>query len=269
MEAPLPQKLTTQSWKYLVWFAAGALLIAWLIETPPGLLGKMDAIAYSVCHRIASRSFFLEDRALPLCARCTGMYMGALVGLAYQARGGRNGAFPSWKMAIPFVLFAGAFAFDGVNSYLHLFPGAPGLYAPTNLLRLVTGTGMGLAMAAVLAPAFRQTMWKDWIPQPALARFSQLGGLLLFAAGVDLLVWTGNPLILYPIALISSLGVMVLLSLIYTMVLVMLFKKENHFESFRALTLYLVGGFTIALLQISLLDLGRFLLTGTWAGFNF
>jgi uncharacterized membrane protein len=257
-----------QPWKFLVWLAAGALLLAWLIETPPGLLGKMDAIAYSVCHRIASHSFFLEDRALPLCARCTGMYLGALVGLAYQARGGRKGAFPGWKMAIPFLIFVGAFGFDGINSYLHFLPGAPGLYPPMNWLRLVTGTGMGLAMAAILAPAFRQTLWMDWVPQPAFARFSQLGGVLLAGAAVDLLVLSGNPLILYPIAIISSLGVLVLLSLIYTMVLVMLFKKENQFTSFRPLTLFLVGGFTLALLQISLLDLGRFLLTGTWAGFN-
>lgn len=171
-------------------------------------------------------------------------------------------------MAIPFVFFISAFGFDGVNSYLHFLPGTPGVYTPMNWLRLVTGTGMGLAMAAVLAPAFHQTVWMDWVPQPAFAHLGQLGWVLLVAAAVDLLVLSGNPLILYPIALISSLSVLLLLSLIYTIVLVMLFKKENNFDSFRSLSLFLVGGFSVALLQISLLDLGRFLLTGTWAGFN-
>ena len=31
----------------------GILLVVWLILTPPGLLGKADAIGYAVCHRIA------------------------------------------------------------------------------------------------------------------------------------------------------------------------------------------------------------------------
>jgi hypothetical protein len=48
-----------------------AVLLAGLWATPPGLLGKADAIGYAVCHRIDLRSFHLGDRQLPLCARCT------------------------------------------------------------------------------------------------------------------------------------------------------------------------------------------------------
>ena len=32
--------------------------VVWLSYTPPGLLGKADAIGYAVCHRISARSFF-------------------------------------------------------------------------------------------------------------------------------------------------------------------------------------------------------------------
>jgi hypothetical protein len=35
------------------------LLLIWLILTPSGLLGKSDAVGYSVCHRFPSHSYFL------------------------------------------------------------------------------------------------------------------------------------------------------------------------------------------------------------------
>ena len=58
--------------KYLVVVAAALVLTGWLVNTPPGLLGKLDAIAYAVCHRIAARSFQIGNVPLPLCApACT------------------------------------------------------------------------------------------------------------------------------------------------------------------------------------------------------
>jgi uncharacterized membrane protein len=255
--------------KWLVFAMAAALLIAWLVETPAGLLGKADAIAYAVCHRIAVRSFIIGERQDPLCARCTGMYLGALVGLAFQHFQGRRGLIPTLKYILAFGPLVLAFGFDGVNSYLHLFPGAPGLYQPSNWLRLVTGTGMGLAMAAVLAPAFRQTVWTTWDQRPAFGGWKEFGLLFGLAAIVDLLVLTENPLLEYPLALISVLGVMTILGLVYCMVLVMAFKAENRFQRLSELVIYLTGGATVALLQIALLDAARFWLTGTWQGFHF
>jgi hypothetical protein len=74
----------------------GIILILWLIATPPGLWGKADAVGYAVCHRIAIRSFHLESKQLPLCARCTGQYLGAIIGLSYLGVfSKRRSGFPS------------------------------------------------------------------------------------------------------------------------------------------------------------------------------
>src|SRR5450759_1456011 len=64
--------------KYLVIAAAVLVFTGWFINTPPGLLGKADAIGYAVCHRISERSFHIGSIQLPLCARCSGMYLGAV-----------------------------------------------------------------------------------------------------------------------------------------------------------------------------------------------
>jgi uncharacterized membrane protein len=242
-------------------------VVGWLIATPAGLLGKMDAIGYAICHRIAARSFDIGDRPLPLCARCTGMYLGALIGLAYQSRLGKHGGLPSKKILAVLAFFLLAFGIDGVNSYLHFFPGAPSLYTPQNWLRLLTGTGMGLGMGAMLMPVFNQTIWKGWDNAKLLSSWRQLGILVLVAAVVDLAVLSNNPLLLYPLAILSALTVMVLLSMIYAMVWVMLSKTENRFQSFNGMATILVAGFATALSQIAVMDIARYLLTGTWKGF--
>jgi uncharacterized membrane protein len=257
------------SWKKPVYVAVGLLLIGWLLNTPGGLLGKADAIGYAVCHRIDVRSFHLGLRQLPLCARCTGMYLGAMLGLAYQAVvGGRKAGTPPWRVLVVLGLLVAAFGVDGLNSYLHLFPGAPSVYEPQNWLRLLTGTGMGLVIAAALFPAFNQTVWKNWNTKPALSGLRYLAGLLGLALLLDLLVLSGNPLILYPLALISAAGVLVLLTMVYSMVWLMVLKAENLYLKFSQLLLPLSGGFGMALLQIALLDFGRYMLTGTWDGFH-
>ncbi len=263
--------------KYLIVLAALSVFIGWMLNTPPGLLGKADAIGYAVCHRIDARSFHIGNRQLPLCSRCSGMYLGAAVGLAYQtifARK-RNGT-PHWSVIIPLALFVLAFGIDGLNSYLYLiketYPGAlariPNLYIPNNTLRLLTGSGMGLGIAAMLFPAFNQTMWKDTDERrafPDLKAFAPLFGLTLL---LDLLVLTESPIILYPVAFISAGGVLILLTMVYSMIWVMLMRQENDFTRFSQLWLALAAGFTTTMLQISAIDLLRFWLTGTWGGFS-
>jgi len=261
--------IQNQYWKILIGLAFGLTLLAWLMRPPSGLLGKADAIGYAVCHRIDLRSFHLGDRQIPLCARCSGMYLGALLGLAYQwIVGRRRTGIPSWKIIVPISLFVLAFIFDGVNSFLSLFPGAPVVYQPDNTLRLLTGTGMGLAIAILLYPAFNATVWRKTDPRPAMSSLRYFIALVLIAITMDVLVLVNNPIILYPLALISAAGVVVLLTMVYTMVFLMIFKVENRYNQFSKLIFAVIGGLTMALIQIGILDLVRYMFTGTWDGFH-
>jgi len=260
-------------WQKISFLAAGGLLIGWLLNTPAGLLGKADAVGYAVCHRIELRSFHLGDRQFSLCARCTGQYLGAMLGFIYQlAVGLRRGGHPPRGVLAVLGALTLVWAFDGLNSFLDLFPepfSRYSLYEPKNTLRLLTGTGLGLGLSVMLFPAFHQTVWKKWDPKPALSGFISLGGLLALGLILDLGVLTENPLILYPLALVSAAGVLVILTMVYTMVWVMLFGVENRFDSFKELAFPLAAGFTIALAQIAALDFVRYLFTGTWDGFRF
>jgi uncharacterized membrane protein len=255
--------------KVIIFLAVSLILFGWLLDTPGSLLGKADAIGFAVCHRIDARSFHLGGRPLPLCARCSGMYLGALLGLVYQSLvSWRKGGMPPKRVIIPLAFFVLAFGLDGLNSYLHLFPGAPSLYEPQNWLRLATGSGMGLVMSVALYPVFNQTVWRDWDKRPALPGLRSLGILVALAALLYGLVLSENPLILYPLALLSAGTVLLLLTLVYTMICLIVLRYENRFMMIKQLLFPLVSGFGIALVQIVALDLIRFWLTGTWDGFH-
>lgn len=253
--------------------ASGLLTVVlaglWLALTPDGLLGKAEAVGYAVCHRIDLRSFHLGERALPLCARCTGMYLGALAtGLMYQLRRPKAGGYPPHPLRIALLLFAGLWALDGLNSFATAVPGLPSLYEPHNTLRLLTGSLIGVGMMTLVLPAFNQLAWRRPREEPVLATWSDLGGLLAVVAGIDLLVLTENPLVLYPLALISSLGVLALLTMAYSLISLQWLRRVGQAERFRDLWPPLLVGFCLALLQIGLMGWVRFVFIGTWSGFE-
>ncbi|MBG0786186.1 MAG: DUF2085 domain-containing protein [Anaerolineaceae bacterium] len=266
-EEPQKTHRKTFSWRWVLFGLALVLTTVWLTLTPDGLLGKAHAVGYAVCHQISARSFQIFGQSMPLCARCSGMFTGAILGLIYQVVQGRKGKMPPVPVMVLLGLMALAWILDGTNSFTMLIPGIPSVYETQNWTRLVTGTGMGMALSAILLPSFIQTVFVHWEEESALGNWKQVLGLLGIAAVMDVLILLEIPWILYPIALISSAGVLVLLTMVYTMVLVMLTKKDNTFTKLNFLVNHLIGGYIIALLQVGVFDLLRYLWTGTWAGF--
>ncbi len=257
-------------WRVILVFVISILVLIWMLYAPEGILGKADAVGYAVCHRLDHRSFHIGDYQFSLCARCTGQYLGAVLGITFLTifRRYRSGRPPWIVIGILLVLAAG-YALDGVNSFLHLIPGTEKLwlYEPNNTLRLITGMGVGLGISVMLFPAFSQTIWKRYDPRPVLEGVRDFGFLLILAALLILLVLTENPVILYPLSLISAGGVLMLLTMVYSMVWVMIFRVEGRFRSMRQYFFPLLAGFAVALTQILILDAFRYWLTGTWGGF--
>ncbi len=268
--APVPTGSKAPAWrrllKTLLFAVAGIVVGAWLFYTPGGLLGKADAVGYAVCHRITVRSFMLGERQLPLCSRCSGMYMGALLGFVLQWQASHRGGMPARKFQVLFGLFLLVFAFDGINSYLQLWHGIQPLYVTHNWMRMVTGSGMGLAMAGVLVPVFNQSTWAKWQNQPVLQSWRQMAVMLAAAILMDAAILSQNVLILYPVGLLSAATVLAILSTIYAIVWIMLWKKDNSFTHVNQVSAFLLGGFATAVAQVAIMDLGRYILTGTWTG---
>jgi uncharacterized membrane protein len=261
--------------RFLVPVAAVLVFAVWFSFTPPGILGKADAVGYAICHRIGERSFHIGDRQLPLCARCTGEFYSAAISLIFFAVfSKKQGGMPGWPLGIPLLLFLAAFGIDGSNSFLYLLKQTssgvldriPNLYIPNNTLRLFTGSGMGIALASILYPAFNQSAWRESNPARALD-WKKLGILISIILVVDLLILTESTTVLYPIAILSVLGVLALLILVFSMVWLLIMQQENEFTALSQMWLPFLAGTTLAFLMISAIDLLRFRLTGTWGSF--
>lgn len=247
--------------------ALAVLIIVFFIQVPPStLLGKADVVGYAICHRIPERSFFLNGRQLPLCARCTGTFLGALVGLAAMLllRRHRASRFPPAQVLGLLILFIGIWAFDGLNSYMTFFPGAPNLYEPRNWLRLTTGMLNGLALITIVIPIYNFTLWRETTRERVLKNAWELLAILPVAALLIWLVQAEIDILLYPLAILSSLGVMVMLVLINSLIATVVLGREGYAQTWRQALIPWTVGAALAILQITAMVLLRAYLTTTF-----
>lgn len=263
---------TKPSPRSTTWLALAALALVstvWLLYAPEGALGKATAVGYAICHRIDSRSFHIGSVQFPLCARCTGIYLGVVLGVGLMMAMGRRraGAMPPMRVMVVTVLFITAMGVDGVNSYLTLIPGLPHIYAPQNWLRLLTGILTGVAISGWMYPVFNQTLWRRWEETPAVKNFRELAGIVLAAMIAAALVLSNISFILYPLALISSAGVLALMTMTNSVIFMLATRTENKAENWRGAFAPMAAGFTVSLSLILLVDILRFTVTGTWDGF--
>jgi uncharacterized membrane protein len=241
-----------------------ALLLVLAVAVPPhSLLQKADLVGYAVCHQIVERSFVLGGRPLPLCARCTGTFLGALEGLAAAVlrRRLRATRMPPVPVLGLLVGFTALWAFDGLNSYLTLFPGAPHLYEPRNWLRLTTGMLNGLVLINVTLPVFTYTLWRDVTDERVIRNVRELVTMLPVVAVLIVVVQAEIGWLLYPLAIISSLGVVVLLVLINSMIGAVVLGREGHARSWLQAAVPLSLGAALSLVELA----GMILLRSTLA----
>ena len=216
----------------------GALIVAVLgIVQPAGVLEGCDVVGYAVCHQIPERSFHLPGRPLPLCARCTGTFLGAMLGFGVIFARGRSraGNVPPFPVLALFALFFVLWGADGLNSYLTLFEGLPHLYAPHNTLRLATGLLLGLTLSNLAYPVAGMTFWREPTPERSVENLGELGLLLLLAGLLALAVLSGFAPLLYVLSVFSTLGVLLLLLLVNTLIALVVMRRENQADRWRDL----------------------------------
>lgn len=250
---------------------AGALIAAlWLLGTPPGLLGKADAVGYAICHRMAARSFHMHERPMALCARCTGAYLGVVAGLAMFAARGRLRAarLPPMRVLAILALAGATYGIDGLNSYLSLFDAYHPVYPPHNTLRLITGLAFGLAMITVVLPVYNALAWRHPAHDAPLRSLRDLGLLYGLGALVALAVLIDQALLLALFSLISAAGVVLMFGVIGSAAFLVAVQRENSAVSWRDLIVPAAVGVVFALAVIGGIDLARYLFTGTWEGFQ-
>lgn len=249
-------------WRWAV-IAFVALVFLLLLSPlwPASILVKADAVAYAVCHRLPDRSFHLAGRQLPLCARCTGTFLGAFWGFLALMTKGRASRLPPVKVLILLVGFIVLMGVDGLNSYLSLFPGLPHLYEPRNTLRLIAGSLYGLTLSILVFPVFNFTLWKEPKPNEAVRGFKELSLLLLGTLFIFLIVGAEIDALLYPLALASALGVLLIFTLVNSLLVLVVSGREGQATTWGDALLPLALGLGATFLELGAVGFARAQLT--------
>lgn len=247
------------------WTPAAILFILCVIAAlvPKQWLAPLDLIGYAVCHRIPERSFIINNAQLPVCARDTGMFGAALLGLVLMTATlpVRATRYPSRPFIFCFLVFFLMWGFDGFNSYVALLRQTPLIYPPQNWLRLVTGALMGISLSAFVVPLFNQAVWRlgdDSSPIRSWPEFARLmlAPVMLIAA----VLW--RPDFLYgPIALLSGLSVIVLLTIVNGLLFMLITKRAGRVERLTQLIGPMLLGLVLTLGEIAAIDTLRAALT--------
>lgn len=140
----------------------------------------------TVCHQIAERTFFVSGRQLPLCARCTGIYIGVFSSFLYLAAQKRLKGDKPVSAAFGVLLALGMMplVLDGVSSYMLL-------RETNNIIRLITGIlfGYGLPVLYVLLYNFEPAAENNRI---IIKKNYEILYILMLSIILSSLVFTGS-----------------------------------------------------------------------------
>ena len=137
-------------------------------------------MGFAVCHQAPARTLTASGETLPLCARCSGIYLGALCAVIYLIVRGRLRAstFPrGWTLA-SLLLPAALTAADVV---LFVFRTAD---PAGNTRRLFLGSALGCSAALLLAPACAGLFAARRTSVPSVASVAEAALVVVFAVGV-------------------------------------------------------------------------------------
>jgi uncharacterized membrane protein len=253
-----PSKRSRLSTVLLVTIPA-AIISLFLAATPPGLWEKARIIGYALCHQLPQRSFFIHEHQTPLCARCTGMYLGFSIGLIFMILRRRTHAARMPPTAIIAVLigFITIMGIDGINSTISIIPGAPQLYHTTNIHRIVTGTLFGIAMCLLFFPVFSTAIWRQPSGDRSLKNWRELIVLVLVALALDAIVLTQADWLFYPITILSIAGPLLLLSFMGAIIVLTLRNLVNNIDRWKQMALPMFAGVGLGLVLITMMDFFR------------
>jgi uncharacterized membrane protein len=149
---------------------------------PENLLKSLDILNFlggGLCHQRAERTFSIDSLYMPVCSRCTGIYLGIFLSLLVLILLERKikGEFPSLKIVL---ISVGVFLLMGVDVVLSTF----NLIQSNNIIRLVTGFLSGWFMVLLLFPLANNVMFRRLVKRNYLDNWKKF--LVWFIAGVAL-----------------------------------------------------------------------------------
>jgi uncharacterized membrane protein len=166
---------------------------------------NLEYIGSLVCHQAPDRTIQMGGKFLPLCSRCTGIYLGFLLGILYQFTVWQTKVreLPCQKISIVSVSLLGLLIIDSLGSYLKL-------WSLSNYQRLVLGLLGGSSISLFLFPVFNYSLFVKSKEEKGIKLLIEYLGVLLLLELATLFILSGRFIIYNIIAFASVLGILVL-----------------------------------------------------------
>lgn len=220
------------------------------VNTPAGLDEGLWAMGSAVCHQLPDHSFSLHGHQFSLCARCTGSFLSAFIAILFFLVQGKKSALPQKSIIILFSLFFVFWVVDGINSFSSEILNQQLLYAPGNMLRFLSGIGMGMVFALIILTIFNKVMWKESQDGALVENWRQMGLLLACESPLLFFPFLRSDFLFRLAGFFSIAAVITLIALLYTILFVLISHQEGTYARFADVIFPLLMGFSIALLQM-------------------
>lgn len=129
------------------------------------LIDILSFLGGGLCHQRVERSFSVDILNMPVCSRCTGIYLGIFISLITIILLERRikGEFPSLKIVL---IAVGVFLIMGLDVVLSFL----GIIESNNIIRLITGFFTGWFMVLLLLPLANNVMFERFVKKNYLDR---------------------------------------------------------------------------------------------------
>jgi len=201
----------------------------------------LSTIGSLVCHQAPDRTIQIGGKFLPLCSRCTGIYLGFLLGILYQFTLWQTKVreLPCQKISIVSVLLLGLLIIDSLGSYFKL-------WSLSNYQRLVLGLLGGSSISLFLFPAFNYSLFVKPKEDKGIKLLIEYLGLLFLLELAILFTLSGNFIIYNIIAFASVLGILFLYLMINATIAGRIVGWQNR-RNTKRINIFSLAGITLIL----------------------
>lgn len=215
------------------------------------MINILNEIGTSVCHQEISRSFFIQGQLLPICSRCTGIYLGAFLTYIFFLfpSGRKRSGLPSKSIIYILIIFITLMGLDAVSA------GFLELRKTNNYIRLATGFLTGIAMVSFLYPISNYILWKHQNNKSIFSKNSEFIGLLFYIFTFYMLIILGWNWLFRIAAVFSILGIIILYLNINLIILILIAKKDQKTKKIMDLIFFIPGTIVLSFFELYLLRL--------------
>jgi hypothetical protein len=122
----------------------------------------------------------------------------------------------------------------------------------------------GIALTNLVVPVFRFTLWANASQERVLARWRELGAMLLFSGVLTLPALLGVDAALIPLSAVSALGVVAILWMINSMLATIVLRRDSYATTWRQAWPTLLLGAAITAVELGVLIGVRVYVSLTW-----